>query len=960
MTTPPIQSDWPATVRDRVAADWRRLIEADTRYGDLPGPLRQRLGRAIAISEFAFDYCLRHPDELMALWRTGRLERGYDLAGLARSVDEDFKTVADETSLLRRLRQTRNREMFLLAWRDLHQLSTVEQTLAGLSALADALVDIALRWLYEDQCRRPCGIPRDEQGVRQSLVVLGMGKLGGQELNFSSDIDLIFFFPARGMTDGQRPISNERFFTRLGQRLIRALDSRTSDGFVFRVDMRLRPFGKSGALTPSMAAMLQYYPLHGRDWERYAMIKARVIAGDRGAGERLLDELQGFVYRRYLDYSAIESLRDMKAMIEREAARKSRGDHLKLGPGGIREVEFIVQLFQLIHGGRDRHLRQRSLLPVLHYLGERGLLPKASVEKLARAYRFLRKAENALQMLRDQQTHVLPENDDDRWRLAAATGFERWEHFRAELDHHRQIVRDHFETLFRPANGEPAPAPDASPLRIVWETLDEDRDANLDLLREAGFRDPEATLKALIELHDDRRIAALSSEGRRRLDRLMPRVLDAAARQADPDETLARLSALIAAIAQRTVYLSLLLERPQALEHLARLCAASPWFRDYISRHPLLLDSLIDPRTLYAPPDREALRAELDEELARLDPDDEEQFLDQLRHFKKRQVFRVAAADIVGALPLMKVSDHLTWLAEVLLEAAAEAAWNTLTARFGAPRCVIEGQPHEPRLMIIGYGKLGGLEMGYGSDLDLVFVHDSAGEQQATDGENSIHNEVFFARLGQRIIHLLTVMTPARKVYETDLRLRPGGQSGRLVPSFNAYARYLEQDAWTWEHQALIRARPITGPAPLRERFAALRERVLCQPRDPETLRDEVRAMRQKMWRHQGQGHSNRFDLKKSPGGIVDLEFIVQYLVLANAARHPEITRWTDNIRILDSLAAHQILDESRAEALSGAYRRLRDEIHRRTLNNQPPEVDDREFAQARQLIRDCWRQFFG
>ncbi len=954
MNEPSIPASWPAPARQRALINWRRLIETDSGYAEWPETLRRMLVRTIAISDFAFEFCRNRPGEVMALAQSGRLSLASDSPDLAALAE-----AGDEATLTRLLRQIRNREMFLLAWRDLNALATVEQTLAGLSTLADRLIEAALSWLYDDQCRQPCGAPRNEAGERQTLVVLGMGKLGGQELNFSSDIDLIFFFPERGMTDGPRPISNEKFFTRLGQRLIQTLDRRTADGFVYRVDMRLRPFGDSGALTPSMAAMRQYYELHGREWERYAMIKARVVAGDREAGERLLDELRGFVYRRYLDYGAIESLREMKAMIEREAARKSRGDHLKLGPGGIREVEFIVQLFQLIHGGRDRHLRQRRLLPVLNYLGERGLLPTASVAALAQAYRFLRKAENALQMLRDQQTHVLPENDEDRWRLAAATGFDRWQAFVETLDGHRQVVRSHFEMLFSPANDEAtATASDRSPLDTVWETLDEDRPGNIDILRRVGFTQPETTLNALIRLRADRRIGALSDDGRRRLDRLMPKLLREAAQQPNPDDTLTRLTDLIATIAQRTVYLSLLLERPQALAHLTRLCAASPWFRDYLSRHPILLDSLIDPRTLYAPPDRAALRAEVDEELARLDPDDEEQFLDRLRNFKNRQVFRVAAADIVGALPLMRVSDHLTWLAEVLLETAADAAWTTLAGRFGEPRCVIDGKHYQPGLTIIGYGKLGGLEMGYGSDLDLVFVHDSAGKQQATDGKNSIHNEVFFARLGQRIIHLLTVMTPAGRVYEIDMRLRPGGDSGRLVPGFNAYARYLRQDAWTWEHQALVRARTITGPRNLRERCSRLREQVLRQPRDVEALRTEVREMREKMWRRHGADRPGRFHLKKSPGGIVDLEFIVQFLVLAHAARHPAITRWSDNIRILTSLAREGILETSLADALSDAYRRLRDEIHRLTLNNLSAEVSSRQFARERQLIRDCWQRF--
>ena len=1015
---------WPAPVRRRVRERWLALTAADARYDCLAPPLRERLLRLIAISDFAAGFCHRSAEVFFDELETpGRLSRRYDLNDVADTIRQHLMAATDEAALSRELRRIRQREMFLIAWSDLSDLSSVEQTLANLSALADLLIDAALGWLYADQCRQ-MGVPRNASGERQRLVVIGMGKLGGRELNFSSDIDLIFFFPDKGSTDGRRPVANEQFFTRLGQRLIRSLDANTADGFVFRVDMRLRPFGESGALTPSRAAMEAYYPLHGRDWERYALIKARIVAGDRAAGESLLANLRGFVYRRYLDYTAIESLREMKAMIAREAARKYHGDNLKLGMGGIREVEFIAQLFQLIHGGRDRRLRQTGLQPVLQYLGERGLLPAEVVQALLAAYRFLRKAENTLQMLRDQQTHVLPDSDEDRWRLALATGFEDWQRFHAALAQHRQVVREHFDALFSHQKGDEREATQDTPLATLWQviesTQDDERDAWLAVLAGSGFRQPERVLETLQALVRDRRIQALSPQGRRRLDRLMPRVLTQALETGYPDETLERLATLISAIAGRTVYLSLMLERPQVLARLTRLCAASPWFRDYVARHPILLDSLIEPNALSQPPDKATMQQALHAELERLDPGDEEQLLDRLRNFKQLQVFRVAAADVLGILPVMKVSDHLTWLAEVMLETAAEAAWTRLVERFGEPCCERDGQPQSPHLLVIGYGKLGGLEMGYGSDLDLVFVHDSCRHHAFTTGASPVHNNVFFARLGQRLIHLLSVMTPAGRVYEIDMRLRPGGASGPLAPSLEAYHRYLKTEAWTWELQALVRARAIVGPPALQARFAEIRDEVLRQPRDPASLRREVVAMREKMRRHHRlpslarishrgttataqcgaltgvhsvglldavsttparpsvanashhttlSGLATRpceksglgsFDLKMSPGGIVDLEFVVQYLVLAHAAAHPGLTRWSDNVRILGALAEAGVLEASLAAELAEAYRRLRDEMHKRKLNDLPAIVEPGKLETERRLVRDCWQRFLG
>ncbi len=948
----------PDTFQTRTQQRWQDLISAHDFFASLDGTAQEALRQVWSLSDFAANWCSRRPDDFIVLWQSGRLKEQHDSERFRSHMAAMFATVTDEPGLLALLRKLRNTEMFRIAWRDLLGLADLEETMLACSDLADVLVDQALTWLYHDHCQQSAGVPRDSEGNRQQLIVLGMGKLGGRELNFSSDIDLIFAYPNAGTTDGPRPQDNSQFFTRLGQRLINALHSQTADGFVFRVDMRLRPFGASGALVTHFNAMEAYYQHHGREWERYALLKARVIAGDKAAGQQLLQRLEGFIYRRYLDYGSLASMREMKQLISIEAARKGQGDNLKTGPGGIREVEFITQVFQLTYGGRDRHLRSPHLLPTLHYLGERGLLPPQASDELLAAYRFLRIAENHLQMVNDQQTHKLPEQDDERIRIAVGMGFDDWDSFYTALNVHRERVSHHFEQVF--GNEETTAAdPLLQSMETLWLALDghEAVDASAYLLA-AGFQRPDDSLKALRGFHDDRRIQALSEDGRGRLNRVVPTLLASVAATDNPDDTLTRLLDLLAGIARRTVYLSLLVEQPQVLEQLIRLSSASPWVGEYLAKHPILLDELISPEALYHPPDREGLQQMLAEQFERISDDDEEQVMDQLRHFKHAQVFRVAAADIVGALPVMKVSDHLSWIAEVTLEKVLALAWQKTAARHGEPEYQLDNERHRAEFIIVGYGKLGGYELGYQSDLDIVFIHDSQGTQQHTNGERSVDNAIFFSRLAARIISLLTTLTAAGELYEVDTRLRPSGKSGLLVSSLEAFRQYQENEAWIWEHQALVRARPVAGAAELSASFNALRATVLSQPRDRASLRTEVRKMRTTMWQEHKVLDADFFDLKKSPGGITDIEFIVQYLVLAHAAEHPQLTRWTDNIRILVTLADTGIVDPETAQQLIDAYRAMRDKIHRLNLQGKSARLPADAFIQERELVRHCWQRF--
>jgi [glutamine synthetase] adenylyltransferase / [glutamine synthetase]-adenylyl-L-tyrosine phosphorylase len=943
----------PEDLRAEVRGAWEKF---DAR--DALTQRRRDLFRVWAASPFVAQLCVQSPDLLSELLASGDLEHAYEPEQTASRVRAALDAAETEDALKRALRQLRRREWLRIAWRDLTGAADLKETLRELSALAEHCVDCALDWCYQDACER-FGVPCNAAGEAQRLVVLGMGKLGGYELNFSSDIDLIFAYPEPGRTAGRRAVDNQQFFARLGARLIKVLSEYTADGFAFRVDMRLRPFGDAGGLALSFDAIEHYYQTHGRDWERYALIKARTIAGDRAAGEALLRDFRPFVYRRYLDYGALPALRDMKALIDEEVERRALSDNIKLGAGGIREIEFIAQAFQLVRGGRDPDLQVRELQRVLPRLAEKGLLDASEVESLLAVYTFLRRTENRLQMINDRQTHALPEDRVNRVRLAFAMNYSDWPRFQRDLDDYRQQVHDCFARTFATSESKAERDRDGdnrARLDKLWQgRLDEA--AARDLLAQCGYKDTDRVLSALKALHAGHAYRAQSSTGRERLDRLMPRVIAAVGAGADADRTLTRVLPLIEAIARRSVYLSLLAEHPVALSQLAKLSGASPWIAEYLCRHPILLDELLDPRDLYAPPNRAGLMQQLRDEFRAIDPLDLETQMERLRQFKQVNVLRVAAADVMDALPLMRVSDQLTWIAEVILNHVLDITWRQMVARYGRPRAIVDGQAYEPGFAVIAYGKLGGIELGYGSDLDLVFLHDSAGERQLTDGDKALDNAVFFVRLGQRIVHALTAFTPAGQLYEVDTRLRPSGAAGILVSSLQAFDHYQRDKAWTWEHQALVRARPIAGSARITAQFRRIRAEVLARPRAAEALKREVREMRERMWRELGSCDARRFDLKKDPGGIADIEFMVQYGVLAHAARYPAICEFTDNIRILDALAANGVLSAADANFLQDAYRSFRNRVHALSLQGQAASVDALEFEAERAGIKRLWRE---
>lgn len=961
-STKPVIRDVPPPLQAEVEAQWAAYCANAAEAGIAPPAqpdFLARLGRVWAGSEFVARSCVRDPALLADLLASGDLLGDYAAGELRAKVGRALAGARDDVELGLALRRLRRREMVRIAWRDLAGWARVGEILEDLSALADACVGAALDILHDWQCRE-FGTPRTTAGAPQRLVVLGMGKLGARELNFSSDIDLIFAYPEPGQIRGRRGVSHEEFFTRLAQRLIQALNDNTAEGFVYRVDMRLRPYGESGPLAMSFTALEDYYQSQGREWERYAMVKARPIAGDPAAIAELEELLRPFVYRRYLDFGAFEQLREMKALIQRELERRGLRQDIKLGPGGIREVEFIAQAFQLVRGGREPALRERSLLKVLAALVGFDLLPAFAAERLAEAYCFLRRVENRLQAYADEQTHQLPEDETARLRLAFTMGFADWAAFIKVLDRHRRFVHGQFEQVFsapQAAAAESAPA--GAGFEGLWAgTLDDT--AARRLLAAAGCEDCGEVLRRLEAFRDSAALRALGSRGRGRLDRLMPLLLGAISEVPEPTRTFIRVLEVIEAIAGRSAYLALLVEHPMALSQLVQLCAASPWITEQLARHPLLLDELLDPRQLYAPPARADLEQQLALRLKQIGAEDLEQQMDALRQFQKAAMLRVAAADVMGATPLMRVSDHLTDIAEVVLAEVLGLCWRHMVGRHGVPGGRAQDRGLPVGFVILAYGKLGGIELGYGSDLDLVFLHDSHAGAPRSDGPKPLDNAVFFARLGQRIIHVLNTLTPAGVLYEVDMRLRPSGASGLLVTSLEAFAEYQRNEAWTWEHQALVRARPVAGDGELAAAFAAVRREVLGRPRDGATVQREVREMRERMRQELDQRDPERFDLKQGTGGIADIEFMVQYHVLRYAHEHPKLLVWSDNIRLLETLGAEGLLAPDEAALLADAYRAYRKRVHELTLQELPAVVAAGEFAELRAQVTALWRRGMG
>ncbi|HEY1724853.1 MAG TPA: bifunctional [glutamate--ammonia ligase]-adenylyl-L-tyrosine phosphorylase/[glutamate--ammonia-ligase] adenylyltransferase [Steroidobacteraceae bacterium] len=930
---------------------WSMLAErapaAAAALDRMPAEVRASARAVLAASDFLLDALCRDPGLVDALLE--RAPERFAGAALPPPAAPADLSAAAEAQFMAELRRWRRAEFARICWRDLAGWAALSETLADLTRAAELALSLAHDFALRSLLAR-YGQPRSPSQAPQQLIIVAMGKLGGGELNFSSDIDLVLLYPESGETDGERSIANEEFFTRLGQGLIRLLEQHTEDGFVFRVDLRLRPNGDSGPLVTNAAALEDYLQSHGRDWERYAWIKARALTNPGAYQELFRSSIQPFVYRRYLDFGVFDSLREMKALIEREVQRRDLATHIKLGDGGIREIEFIVQSFQLIRGGQDRRLQTTALRQALSQLVGAKLLPVAAVSALDAAYVFLRRLENRLQMRADQQLHQLPDEPLQRALLAASMGCADWSELSQQIDYQRGEVAAHFRAIVFGSGPDQSPPID----------LEGDRGALSARLQQCGYDEPAVAAQLLQDFRQLPYVRRLDATGARRMDALLPVLVAAAATTREPLAALRRLLRVLEAIGARTAYLALLQHNARARLHLVELATHGDFLTDQIAAHPLLLDELIDERIFDVPPDRAALAAELEQRLAGADTGDAELMVERLRQFQRAALFRLGVADLLARLPVMQVSDRLTDVAELIIERTLALSLSQLTPQLGTPMCTEAGLRRPVRLCVVGYGKLGGIELGYGSDLDLVFLHDSSGEQQETDGARSIDNQVFFVRFAQRLVHLLSTTSAAGRLYEVDMRLRPSGKGGLLITSIDAFAEYQRSEAWTWEHQALLHARSVAGALELRARFEATRLEILARHVRRPSLRQEVSHMRNRMRNELSRAGPGQFDLKQDPGGVADIEFLAQYWALSWAHDHPPVAMYSDTIRQLESVASADLVPHDRIDTLTRAYRGYRTRLHHRSLDGKDALVADSEFVAERAAVVAIWDQVMG
>ena len=933
---------------------------------------------AITLSDFVLASALQAPDLVMSLFVNKDVYQTMvpSYAELLSSLLADCQT---EEQLHRVLRRFRLQQMVNIAVADLVLDIPLEQSLERLSLLADALIQSSLAWLTTF-CQNKWGTPTSSTGEVQPLLVYGMGKLGGYELNFSSDIDLIFVYPQSGETQGhRRSIANQQFFTRLAQKLITSLHQHTADGFVYRVDMRLRPFGESGPLVLTFSAMEDYYQEQGRDWERYAMLKARVIPplnGDDRYHQQLSTLLRPFVYRRYIDFSVIDSLRRMKMMISQEVRRKQLVNNIKLGAGGIREIEFIVQVFQLIRGGRVKALQQRRLLTVLPELVISGELEEDSKLILENAYCFLRRAENIIQALADKQTQTLPENELDKERIIYVLGFTSWDEFCLQLDKHMHDVHDKFEQLIG------IESPNHQVQDEHWTTLwhsrwsDEESIAWLEQEQNDAketYWNSEDVWRLLSDFRDDVGKRSIGNRGRQVLDKLVPLLICHIQQAKHAEYVLERVLHVFKKIVTRTAYLELLFENEGALKQLIHLCQASRWVTDYIAKSPILLDELIDLRLLYNPTPISSYGHELRESMLRIPEEDLEAQMEGFRLFKQAQQLRIAAADISDVLNVEQVSQHLTALAQAIISEVINIGWQQVVGRFGVPKSIANSVSSEISINpnnfqnkgigVIAYGKMGGNELSYGSDLDLVFVHNSPKGDVTTglaNGDKSVPASQFYMKLAQRIMHIFNTRMSSGILYELDMRLRPSGNSGVLVGHINTFEQYQQEEAWTWEHQALVRARIVYGNNVIEQRFSEIRQQILSQTRAVDKLQDDVSKMREKMRNHLDKSTDELVDIKQGVGGLVDIEFLAQYLVLANCHKHISLSQRCDNLSIFKQLANLELITEEEQLLLANCYQKLRGLGHKATLQNEALLMRKNAVAEREQVMQvmQVWRKF--
>ena len=907
-----------------------------------PAELAQ-LVTASTCSPWLLDTVAQSPQIITECIANGRFTTPLNAGDLLSEVSAAAQQATEPGQLKQALRRISRREKIIIAWRDLNQLADLEDNLYHLSQLAQILTTVGLEWLRQ-RLTKNHGTPiSDSTEQPATYTLLALGKLGGGELNFHSDIDLIPLYSDQGETNGNKKISNQEFFTQLTRDLVDLLQNQTSEGIIYQVDLRLRPFGDSGALTSSHNSMITYYSSHGREWERYALIKARPLAGDLNLGYQLLADLSPFVYRRYLDYGVFESLRELKQAIDQQIERKSGPFHVKLGRGGIREIEFITQVFQLLNGGRDSRLQQPQILKTLPLLQQRGDLTADQLQTLLAGYQFLRRSEHRIQMLNHRQLHTLPTTTADQQQLACAMCEISYEQFLQNLHQVTAAISSIFNNLLASTEADSSDSLNSQISRLWSQPLNPDE--VIPILQQLGFDDPQASFQGLTGLQKSQPLRLASAEAEQRVHRLVPLLINSAAAQLNNSAALLGAIKFLQSIIRRSAYISLLIENPQALDQLCSLCAAGERITSWLCEHPVVLDELLDHRSLNRRPDYPTLAAQFNHIINpqadyatssnQADPAelDLEQQMNQLRDLRSGSLLRAAILDIGEQA---SSEGLLTDTAELVLDSCLQMSWQHLANKHGPP--IENSRPFLPKILVIGYGKLGAKTLSYGSDLDLVLLQPDVDDEAETLGEHPVTNHRFYNRVVQRFIHLLTTQTTSGKLYEIDFRLRPSGNSGPIVTPTSSFERYLREDARIWELQALVHARPVAGDPALKQIFLKLRQQALCQPRKSAELSSEILQMADRI-RQEKPARTLPDKLKLSPGGMVDIEFCSQYLVLRHAADFVQLTRPTTTIKILQVAADCRLINHTDCQQLIEHYQLLSETRTRWELGQPTPPI---------------------
>ncbi|MEG3641527.1 bifunctional [glutamate--ammonia ligase]-adenylyl-L-tyrosine phosphorylase/[glutamate--ammonia-ligase] adenylyltransferase [Magnetococcus sp. PR-3] len=900
---------------DQVRQAWQQAMK-DKKW-------RRRIILALGNSPFLANILRRWPHFLAQLVTEGL---DWQLEPFKATVLNDILDTDDQTEAEKRLRLHKHLAFLHIGLFDLTGEATLEQTTKHLSYIGEATLEAAYQWLERNFVGR-FGIPKVtlEEGAEESrarFVVLAMGKFGAYELNFSSDIDLIFLYDSdHGYTDGERSISVKNYYIRLGRELMQMMSRPTAEGMVFRTDLRLRPDGESGELSLSVLSAETYYESWGQTWERSAMIKARPVAGDLDLGAQFLNNLHPFVYRRFLDFGALESIRDMKKKIDHKVNNADAyGRNVKLGYGGIREIEFFAQSHQLIHGGREKTLQDRRTVPILDELTNLGLVERATSDFLASAYRFLRTVEHRIQIVREQQTHNLPDDDRGMEQLAARMGMESAKAFLAQLDKIREQVHHAYDNLFFDAERtrQDELSDDDRVKALLATSTKLQTDKTRELLEACGFQQIDHALECLKLFKVGPEERTLTEAGQRWFNRLAPVMLRGVLDAADADMAMAHVERFLKTILHRTNYLALLAENPSLLALLMPIFGTSPFLSRHLIQHPSVMDSLagLDFVTTYRGSNE--MRQELAKAMERAE--DEEERFTALRMFRNTEMLRLGIRDLAGIAELQEVMAGLSSIATVVLEQSVMDAMSDMVEKHGAPMWTdTDGEQHRARFMVLGMGKLGGGELNYSSDLDLIFIHTSQGEDQWTNGTRQVSNNQFFARMAQKVISNLTTLAQGGKLYEIDMRLRPSGASGPLVTTMEAFEKYQQNEAWTWEHQALIRADVVVGDRVSGGMMKQKMRGIITQQRELETLKKDVAEMRERIYQEK-KPKVGVWDIKQARGGIVDIEFLIQYLVLAHAHAYANLVQ-RNATRALLSIHRNGLIDQPAYQVLDNAYR---------------------------------------